>query len=143
MASRSRAGRSSCFATTCESSESMPRRQRPNVSSIRSFTQVGDLERTIGALDEPLHARFHLAQLLGRRAQAGDALLEQGERPLELDLLGLELSDNLLQSTELLLEAHFDSGGCASVTRAAIAPSRSTRSNGMSLWNDVADVSAW
>src|SRR6266850_5575508 len=140
MASRSRAGRSSRSAAMRESSASIPVRQRPSVSSMRSFTQVGDLERTVSTLDEPLHTRFHFAQLLGRGAQTGDAFLEQRERPFQLQLLGLELAHDLLEPVKPLLEAHFDSS--TSVTRAPTVPSRRTTSNDMSVRNCAADVSA-
>src|SRR5688500_12027981 len=96
MASRSCVGSGSPAIATRSSSASMLLRHSTSASAVRSLTQVDDLERPIGALDESLDARFHLAQFLRGRAKTGHALLEQREGSLELDPIRLELTDDLL-----------------------------------------------
>lgn len=101
-----------------------------------------NLEGTVRTLDESLDTGLDLAQLLGGGAQARDALLEQSERALEVDLLGLQLDHDLLETLEALLEAHFCSPARTSSARAATWPSRRTRVNGMSRWKPLIEVNA-
>ena len=104
---------------------------------------IDDLEGPVGSLDQALNLRLDLAQFLRRGTETRHALLEQRERALEIDLLGLELADNLLEPLESLLEAHGASSCFTSSTRAETRPSRSTRLNGMSRSKPRTDVSAW
>src|SRR5437867_5364785 len=139
MASRRRGGRSSRASATLASSRSIAARQRPSVASVPSFTQIGDLERTVGALHEPLDPRLDLAKLLGRRAKTRDSLFEEGERAFQLDLLRFQLAHDLLEPAQSLFKAHV--GSSTPVTRAPTAPSRSSTLNGMPSANCFADVS--
>ena len=132
MASRRRWGRSVPLTATRASSTSIAFRHAPIVASTSSFTQVGDLERAVGALDQSLHARFHFSQLLSRRPQTRNSFLEERERLLEIDLSdrALTLASNAARfraTRELPRPRRSDY-----VTRAPTVRPRSSMLNGIS-----------
>src|SRR5688572_7495896 len=76
-------------------------------------------------------------QPLTCRPQAGDTFLEQRERRVELDVVGLELPDDLLQAGQILGDAHEGS------TRAGTSPSATRRRNGAPGANSARRLRTW
>jgi hypothetical protein len=62
------------------------------------------MKAAIVALDEPLHLRPRVGELLGCGAQTFDAFFEQLERARQLELIALELVDDRLETVEAGLE---------------------------------------
>src|SRR5688572_8725643 len=76
-------------------------------------------------------------QPLARGPETGDAFLEQRERRVELDVLGLELPDDLFQPAQILGDAHEDS------TRAGTSPSATRRRNNAPKANSARRLRTW
>src|SRR3954465_12947975 len=91
------------------------------------IVQLLDLERSVGELDEALHASLRLGERAGGLAQALYALLEQCQRRSEVELLGLQRLGDLLEAGQAVFDRH--GAGSAGVGRmvvadASISPSR-------------------
>src|SRR5690349_3475064 len=72
------------------------RASTPSRASVRIASaaplgiEVGQLELAARLLEDLLHPLFHGAELLARRAEALDPLFEEGDRLVEIDVLGFE-----------------------------------------------------
>src|SRR6478672_2006179 len=95
-----------CASHSEVNARSIAARSAVHSTAAALLTTVGEVERSVGALDERLHARFRLRELVGGSAQLFDALFEQGERLRQLEIAVLERGRNLLEPREALLESH-------------------------------------
>src|SRR5919199_1609328 len=93
--------RSWCWLETSVSAASIAARSAGSNQPEGSATQIGQLERAVGALDKPLNLCFGLGELAGGGPQTLDPFLEQGERARQIELFAFELRHDRLQSPEL------------------------------------------
>ena len=66
--------------------------------------EIPQLQHSVGALDQLLHARFRFAELLGRQTKELDSLLKQAEGGIEIEPLRFELGDDLFQTLKVRFE---------------------------------------
>src|SRR3954471_4003127 len=112
-------------------------------SSATSAIEILERERAVRELRQSLHACVGLGQYAGRLSQVRHALLEQDERFTEIEALLVELTNDLVESGEGLLERHRgrSGSGCTARAVASTSPSRSRSVNAVSAANCDADVS--
>src|SRR2546423_11644976 len=106
---------------------------RASVKSTTALLVIERLhsERTIGELSELSHTRLGFRECPRRVAETGDSLFEQSKGGAEVQLLAFQLGDDLLETSELLLDRHAASPGIGRTARvvASTSPSRSRRVN--------------
>src|SRR5678816_4321353 len=96
----------SSVAQNSASVSSIIRRSTVRLSSAISATQVVDAKYPVRRFGELLQPRFRLDEECGCRAQLRNALLEQRERGVQLELLLLEAGRDGLETLQARLEAH-------------------------------------
>ena len=87
-----------------------------------SFLEVGNPQLSRRILQHLLHPGFRFAQPVPRRTQPGHAFLEQGERLVEVGVLGFQLADDLFQPAQVGAEGVFGVGHGSMITGPAGSP---------------------
>ena len=72
--------------------------ERPPSAGPDSFVEVGNGQLAGGVLEDLLDPRLGFGQAIARGSQPGDAFLEEHERPVEIGVVGLQLTDDFLQA---------------------------------------------
>src|SRR5437867_1565344 len=68
--------------------------------------EIPKLQHAVRALDQLLYARFCFAELLGGETKELDSLFKKAEGGVEIEPLGFELGDDLLQALEIRFKGH-------------------------------------
>lgn len=68
--------------------------------------EIPQLQHAICALDKLFDPGFGLSKLLGCESEALDALLEEFQGRVEVEALGFELGDDLLEAFEIGFKGH-------------------------------------
>ena len=92
------------------------------VPTTHSRIQIPHPQLPIRLLEHGLHLEIRRREPLARGTEPGDALLEQGERGVELDVVRLEPADDLLEPGEVLGDGRHQGS-----TRASTRPSATRR----------------
>src|SRR5215211_2392205 len=128
-------------------------RSTARLNATRSGTKVGNLEDSVRRLGQLLQSCLGLREIGGGRTKLGDALLEQRERGVEVELLIFEAQRDRLEARHTLFEAHegspdsgdsvTDAGDAAPSIVAVAAPSRKTSSTSSPARSACTERTVW
>src|SRR5438876_3883194 len=118
---------------TASSARSMAARSSAQ-PTIGSASVVDDVEAPVFTLGQPAYRSLDLFQLFVSATQQFDTLVEQDERPGEVELRVAKLGDDRLQAGHLLLERHRSSRALSRIesTVATTVPSLKSSSKSIS-----------
>src|SRR5262245_28552396 len=96
----------SSVAPNSASVSSIARRSTARLNAAMSVTQIVDAKHPVSGFGELLESRLRLRQECGRSSELRNALLEQRERCVEVQLVVLQARRDRLQALHAGFEGH-------------------------------------